>query len=188
MTRITSPRGQRRDYHTSSYRSADNVRLTTGSSPGPHPGHALAGIQVIKRTTQVCRSCRTLHLGRASQLGDRLQIGVEADEEALLLTGPASRIRLDGVRRLDRVCDATFFKLSATATRRLADYRAAIGTSESAAQQAGVEKETRYASGIRYLFGGSLAMNCSVHTPNEQRSLIRARSTASAALWSQPAF
>ena len=166
LTRITvTGEAQRRDYHTSSYRSADNVRLTTGfESQGRIRGHALAGIQVIKPHDPSLSQLRGLFIsvGTSATVGDRLQIGVEADRGG----APSYRTGFayyDSMGYGGSIAYAMrrSLKLSATATRRLADYRAAIGTSESAAQQAGVEKETRYASGISYLFGGSLAMNCS---------------------------
>lgn len=164
LTRVTvTGQAQRREYDTSSYRSADHVRLMTGfESQGRIRGHALAGIQVVKPHDPGLPEMRGpfMSVGTSAMVGDRLQIGLNADRGA----APSYRASFayydsQGYGGSIAYAMGPSLRLSAMAHRRLADYRDAIGTSESAAEHAGVEKETRYSSGVSYQLGQALAIN-----------------------------
>ena len=163
-TRLTlSGEVDRDQFGVSSYRDADNMRLTAGfESTGAIKGHARAGMQMLKPSEPGVPAARGpfLSVGTTATVRDRLQIGVDAERDMV----PSYRPTIAYYESYNYGGSISYalrrsLRLSAQIARRYADYQSGIGLLPSAADAAGIDVETSYGSGIRFLFGQSMSID-----------------------------
>jgi hypothetical protein len=154
----------RDQFHVSSYRNANNVRVTAGfESDGRINGSARVGVRILKPHDPNQAEFRGLFvsLGTGATVLDRLQIGVNADRDVVPSYRPGvPYYALYGYGGSVTYAMFGSVRLSAQTNRRLGDYRA-LGGAASRADRASVDRETSYGSGISYLLGKSLSIDFS---------------------------
>ena len=179
LTRLTVAGEMQRDrFNVSQRRSADSILLTTGfESSGRINGSARAGVRILTPNDRSLPKFRAffVSLGTSVTVLDRVRIGLDAERDL----APSYRQSVAYYESFNYRASLTYamgasLRLSAEVGQRFADYRASAGAVTLAADQGGVDKETRYGSGISCQVGESVGIVFSgTYTERTSISVLR---------------
>jgi hypothetical protein len=178
LTRLTMTGVVNRDrFSTSSRRTADNIRLTTGfDSSGVINGSARVGVRILRPHDSSLPESRGLFvsLGTGFTVLDRLQIGLDGQRDF----APSYRPNVAYYGSYSYTASFTYavlrsLRLSAQLGRRVADYRG-DGSTASAGDYRDVDHERSYGSSISYRVRESVGIDFSgTYTERTSTSALR---------------
>jgi hypothetical protein len=163
LTRIAMTAEMRREeFDHAAIRGADQIRFLAGfESTGRIRGHARAGVRLHKPQDPALVESRgfLVSVGTNATFKDRLQIGIDADRDLAPSYRPdIAYYESYGLAGSLNYAIRRSVRLLVTAGRRIADYRSGSGTTV-ALTHAGVEHQTRFGTGVSYLFGKSMSLD-----------------------------
>jgi hypothetical protein len=179
LTRLTFTGEVQRDlFDTSSFRDSDEIQATAGfRSDGIVKGHARAGMRVQKPHNPLLPELRGIFLSVATNvtLLDRLQIGIDAERD----TAPSYRTGVAFYESSAYGASVTYVmrpsvRLLANVSQYFADYRHGKAGLTASAEVLGVERETRYGTGIRFGLGQSMSFDLYGYR-TDQTSVVASR-------------
>ena len=164
LTHLTLTGEMQRDvFDSSSYKNADEMRLSAGfQSDGLFKGHARVGIRTQKPHDPWIPEFRGLFVSVATgtTLLDRIQLGVTAatDTEPSYRRGVAYYDAYNYGASIVYVMRPSV-RLLARANQYYADYRDGLASLSPSVEAFGIERETRFESGVRFGLGQSMSID-----------------------------
>jgi hypothetical protein len=168
----------RYQFNVSSARSADDIRLSTGfNSDGFINGSARVGFRVLKPHDTSLSEARGFFafVGTSMTLADRVRIGLVGERDLV----PSYREEVAYYATHGYAASVTYtlrdsLSFSGQFGQRFVDYREAQGAIVLTTDEMGVDRETRYESGILYQVRESFGIEFSAtYTERESTSASR---------------